>query len=162
MRNWRQKSPEKAKAIEERRSKTKKRKQWKDAYNQEYYDEHREELCQYQRDWRRANPKRRDHYKIRRRNKNKALPSTLTYVQWEAIKQRYNHRCAYCQVEGKKLVREHMLPADRGGGFTKENIVPSCHSCNASKKTMAAQEFVDSGRAKNPHPVLLARLQETS
>jgi len=78
----------------------------------------------------------------KRRGLSKDLPSTLTSIEWEEIKKKYKYRCVYCG-EKKPLTRDHLIPLSKGGGFTKENIVPACKRCNS---------------IKNNHPVLLQLL----
>lgn len=73
---------------------------------------------------------------IRRGHKRKALIKEnfdLTAAEWRAIKKRFKYRCAYCG-EKKKLTRDCVIPLNRGGCYTKFNIVPACLSCNCSKK----------------------------
>jgi len=142
MRKWRTDNPERAKAIEDRRRNTKKRKEWKLKYNREYYTEHAEELRQYQRDWRKNNPKQRDDYKRESIARRRALPDILTEHEWQEILVKYNHCCAYCGSSDSKIYEEHWIPAIHGGGRTKENIVPSCHRCNSRKGTKTGDEFI--------------------
>jgi len=70
----------------------------------------------------------------RRRALDKLLPSTLTAEEWEQIKKQYKYRCVYCGEE-KELTRDHIIPLTKGGAFTKDNVVPACRSCNATKHT---------------------------
>ncbi len=71
----------------------------------------------------------------------KNLPNTLTEEEWQEILKQYHHACAYCGDKKSKLQREHNIPAVRGGGYTKENIVPACATCNYQKGTMTGDEF---------------------
>lgn len=68
----------------------------------------------------------------RRRIRDKSVPATLTDTEWKEIKKRYNYRCVYCGKK-KPLTRDHIIPLSKGGGLTKENVVPACKSCNSSK-----------------------------
>jgi 5-methylcytosine-specific restriction endonuclease McrA len=89
--------------------------------NKEYYDdikERRNEIL------RRAGQK----YRALKRE----LPADLTEEQWIRCVAYFNHRCAYCGRK-RKLAQEHIVPVDKGGGYTVENIVPSCKPCNSSK-----------------------------
>lgn len=61
------------------------------------------------------------------------LPYTLTEAQWEEIKASYFHSCVYCNRQDVPLQREHIVPVTKGGGYTPDNIVPACASCNSSK-----------------------------
>lgn len=58
--------------------------------------------------------------------------ATLTLDEWQEIKKKYKYRCVYCG-EKKKLTMDHIIPVSKGGSFTKENILPSCQSCNSKK-----------------------------
>lgn len=65
------------------------------------------------------------------------LPCTLTQAEWEDNLAFYDYSCAYCGKPwyelDRKLHREHIIPPIMGGGYTKENIVPACGSCNNRK-----------------------------
>lgn len=63
----------------------------------------------------------------------KKLPNTLTESEWEENKNLFDNRCAYCGKESK-LTQDHIIPVSRLGGYTKNNIVPCCPSCNSSKQ----------------------------
>jgi len=89
----------------------------------------------------------RDYYneqERKRHNLKNNLPATLTKENWEEILKLYNYRCYYCNSLGTKsnpLEKEHKIPLIRGGGYTKENIVPACRNCNAKKHTLTDREF---------------------
>lgn len=67
------------------------------------------------------------------RAKKKQLPNSFTAEQWAECLEYFNHSCAYCGEHYEVLEQEHFIPVSKGGEFTKNNIVPSCRSCNASK-----------------------------
>lgn len=69
------------------------------------------------------------------------LPSTLTRTEWEDIQKTYDYRCAYCG-EKKKLAQDHVIPIVKGGGYTAENIVPACKSCNSKKRDKDLSVFL--------------------
>lgn len=72
----------------------------------------------------------------RRRALEAELPATLTEEQWNMLLDAYGHKCAYCgehPENGGALHKEHVVPVSRGGGYTLENIVPACGSCNSRK-----------------------------
>jgi 5-methylcytosine-specific restriction endonuclease McrA len=52
-------------------------------------------------------------------------------------------RCYYCRqiVSFKELTMDHLVPLTRGGRSTRENLVPSCKSCNTRKKNMLPLEW---------------------
>jgi len=75
---------------------------------------------------------------------NNSAPDTLTAEELEAILTAYGNTCAYCRKQLRTDVRkthrqyrtlDHVVPIDRGGGNTKENVVPCCFSCNLRKNT---------------------------
>jgi len=72
---------------------------------------------------------RNDHKK---RLREISLPNTLTAEEWVQIKKQFKHRCIYCG-EKKPLTHEHIIPLSRGGGFTKDNILPACKECNSRR-----------------------------
>lgn len=86
----------------------------------------------------RANGRIRYH---RRQARIAKLPHTLTQEQWQEILEEYGHACAYCGRGDVPLEQEHKVPVTRGGGYTRENIVPACVSCNRRKGTKTAEEL---------------------
>jgi hypothetical protein len=71
-------------------------------------------------------------YQNNQRTKLLNLPSTLNIYDWLNILEKYDYRCAYCG--GKYEVLEHIKPVSKGGGTTKNNVVPACNKCNNSLK----------------------------
>jgi len=76
----------------------------------------------------------------KRKAKKRKLPRNLTVEQWEKIKSDFNNSCAYC---GSKLplAQEHFIPLSKGGEYTVNNIIPSCQSCNSSKRDKSFFEW---------------------
>jgi 5-methylcytosine-specific restriction endonuclease McrA len=62
--------------------------------------------------------------------------------------------CHYCgrQVAHSDLTMDHLVPLSRGGRSTKDNLVPSCKTCNNLKKTMLPLEWEEHLRCKPPVP----------
>lgn len=52
-------------------------------------------------------------------------------------------RCWYCgrKTACRDLTMDHLVPLSRGGKSTRENIVPSCKTCNTLKKSMLPLEW---------------------
>lgn len=90
-----------------------------------YRETHKEEIREYRR-------KYGSFYDQIRHAREKGVPATLSANDWVTIKNLFQNRCAYCG-RAEKLEKEHFLPLSLGGGFTKENIIPACRSCNAKK-----------------------------
>lgn len=56
--------------------------------------------------------------------------------------ERDNHTCQYCgkRLDTRALNLDHVVPRDRGGRTTWENIVCSCITCNSRKGNRTPQE----------------------
>jgi 5-methylcytosine-specific restriction endonuclease McrA len=62
----------------------------------------------------------------------------------------FNNSCAYCGISneecldktGKSLEQEHIIPISKKGGYTKNNIIPACKSCNNSKSNKDLGDFI--------------------
>lgn len=67
---------------------------------------------------------------------------TLTREEWQAIKARYQHRCAYCQQRPfGTLTQDHIVPISKGGFHTRINVIPACKSCNSKKGARPAFRY---------------------
>lgn len=76
------------------------------------------------------------HNQHRRRARIRNSPiNDYDVNDWIACLSHFESSCAYCGSEGE-LHQEHVVPLFKGGSNTKSNVVPSCPSCNWSKKTM--------------------------
>ena len=49
------------------------------------------------------------------------------------VLKRDNHRCQYCGRSSVPLTLDHVLPKQRGGRDSWENLVAACHPCNVKK-----------------------------
>lgn len=126
-------------------------------YNQQYHEENRERILEYNRQWHQENKESQKEYRKKyrienmelgrlltqkRRMRKKKLPATLSLKQWNKIKEDFNDSCAYCGMTEKEHLKEfsehlhqdHFIPLSKGGGYTQNNIIPACKSCNTSKK----------------------------
>lgn len=61
-------------------------------------------------------------------------------ISRSSIMARDAHTCQYCGARGKNLTLDHVLPRDRGGGHTWENVVACCTDCNNKKGNRTPQE----------------------
>lgn len=68
----------------------------------------------------------------------------LTEKEWEFAIKYFGHKCAYCGKPTMKLERDHLHPLIKGGELSRNNVVPSCRSCNASKKDNDVDEWYPS------------------
>lgn len=103
----------------------------------EYYMANKEKIIEYQRRYAIENREKVREWSLIRQKRRQALKrkllSTLTLEQWKECLSFFNNCCAYCGSEVELLEQEHVIPLSKGGCYIKENIVPACHSCNASK-----------------------------
>ena len=91
------------------------------------------------------NPIQRSSQAQRRRARKRSLPNTFTIANWMDVLAQFAHKCAYCGVDelfSGGLSQEHLVPMHIGGGYVIGNIAPSCQSCNSSKGTLTAVEFI--------------------
>ena len=68
--------------------------------------------------------------KRRREFRKRSLPATLTQVDWQAALEYFEWSCVYCGATGD-LHQDHFIPLSKGGGYTIDNIVPSCKELHA-------------------------------
>ena len=63
------------------------------------------------------------------------LPVQEVKFSRESLFERDNYRCQYCgnNFEADQLNMDHVIPRDRGGRTSWENIVTSCIQCNSQK-----------------------------
>lgn len=85
-------------------------------------------------EWRKNNTERISTIKQARYNRIKNLPCEMNHDDWLEALSDFNNECAYCGESNVELTREHFIPVIDGGGFTKDNIIPACRSCNSSKQ----------------------------
>ena len=94
-------------------------------YSKEYYKKNKEKFI---------------NTAIAREHKKKLLICDLTVEDWDNALKFFDNRCAYCGNEGK-LHREHIIPMSKGGGYTRNNIIPSCIPCNQSKSNLMLEQW---------------------
>jgi 5-methylcytosine-specific restriction endonuclease McrA len=68
------------------------------------------------------------------------VPRKRIQLNRKNIIKRDGHQCQYCgKVDGSVTV-DHVIPRDRGGGDTWENLVCACVRCNTKKKNRTPKE----------------------
>lgn len=155
------------------------------ATNKKYRDQNKEYVSEKNKEWREKNRQKHidDANEWRRNNRERArtnntlshhrrianglcLPNTLTKKQWKAILDQFNHSCAYCGRSLKHLQQEHVIPIKKGGGYTKENIIPACKRCNGTKSDMDLLDFLEYmdviGIGGNVNPLVYGYLNKKS
>lgn len=71
--------------------------------------------------------------KARRRARLAEVEVALTNSEWLEIVEFHGGKCVYCGCVPETLEMDHVVPISKGGGHTKENVVPACKPCNSSK-----------------------------
>lgn len=110
-------------------------------YLREYYEENKEHHAEYGKKYRQENPEVSRRKSQRRRARMAKLPHTLTVEEWEKALEFFNHSCAYCGVSDDNIGKEHVIPIVKGGGYTADNIIPACRTCNSSKNTTDMEKW---------------------
>jgi 5-methylcytosine-specific restriction endonuclease McrA len=153
-REWVKKHPKRAKAAVQawwlNRANAR---QLRKCYADRFDTRHPGRRLRHQRDWAAANPEKvrarnsrwsRAHpiegrlNAHRRRLREIRAPGTFTRDEWLETLDIFGHLCAYCLrpedgSNARKLTIEHVIPLDRGGEHSPDNIVPACLSCNSAK-----------------------------
>ena len=72
-----------------------------------------------------------------------------------------DYKCQYCgkKLPTKELNMDHVIPRDRGGGTSWENVVISCIRCNSKKSNRLPKE---AGMRLLKEPKRPSRRQEIS
>lgn len=142
---YRENNLEKLLMYDKRRSKS--RTESRKIYNKGYYEKnsdeiHKHNILYYEKNstrckknsirYRKENLEKEVIYKQRRNAIKRLLPHTLTVIQFKYTIHCFGGMCCYC---GRKLplTQDHFIPSSKGGGYTFDNIVPACGSCNSSK-----------------------------
>ena len=110
-------------------------------YSRKYRQDNKEETLEYNKKYRQDNPEVYRLHQKRRRKRMAQLPHDLTLEEWEDALEFFNDSCAYCGVSDDTVGKEHIIPVVKGGGYTADNIIPSCKSCNSSKHTSDMEEW---------------------
>jgi 5-methylcytosine-specific restriction endonuclease McrA len=68
------------------------------------------------------------------------VPRKRILLSRNNILKRDNHRCQYCGTDRSPFTVDHVVPRDRGGQDTWENLVCACADCNSRKSNRTPQE----------------------
>ena len=106
------------------------------------YQKYRPRRLEVNRQYARSHKALRSVHSSKRRALKKGAETFLfTLKDWERLKTRYRHCCAYCGVYSEELHQEHVIPLERGGRHSLGNILPSCPTCNYSKQDSYVMEW---------------------
>jgi hypothetical protein len=104
--------------------------------SREYYFVNKEKLNEYNRDYYRT--PRGKFSMIRKNAKQRGLLFELQYEYYES--NLWGKPCHYCGID---LEATGLDRKDSKGGYTKNNIVPSCLNCNSKKGTTPYEEYAN-------------------
>lgn len=65
----------------------------------------------------------------------------ITSEWFDGLKTEHDNKCFYCCDSNRPLTMDHVIPLKRGGKHIRENIVPSCKSCNCKKSARLISEW---------------------
>jgi 5-methylcytosine-specific restriction endonuclease McrA len=68
------------------------------------------------------------------------VPQKRILLNRRNIIKRDNHQCQYCESTDRTFTVDHVVPKDRGGRDTWENLVCACVDCNARKRNRTPHE----------------------
>lgn len=178
---WRQRNPEREKANKEKQKVDPHAQAIKKAYQREYYQANRASFAAKNAAWQRQNPDKvakahrrynETHPEVRRRIKQsrltyaRSLPSTFTGQDWRSALVYFHGCCAYCGNPPSLfdtytvLHEEHFIAQINGGGYTPDNILPACQSCNLSKGERDPREWCIERFGKRKAREILARIEQ--
>ena len=81
------------------------------------------------------------------------LPSVIRLREYVRIKRkdivlsrrnilkRDNHTCQYCGLKSIPMTIDHIIPRNKGGGDSWQNLVAACVSCNARKANKSLNDI---------------------
>lgn len=66
--------------------------------------------------------------------------------------------CCYCGIplDRSNYTRDHLIPVNRGGKTTHDNIKPCCYDCNQEKGNMMPSTYIEFVRGGDFDPEKLA------
>jgi hypothetical protein len=96
--------------------------------------------------------KRANHLRRRMLKANANAYFKITYQTIEFIIEKYDGKCAYCNIDCRnKFHIDHKIPLSRGGDNRVENLALSCPTCNLKKKDKTDIEFLAKLKSKKPY-----------
>lgn len=78
-------------------------------------------------------PEAKRQYDRDRRARKKVGGGTVTKKEWQAILDKYGHKCLYPDCERTDVTMDHVVPLSRGGTHTADNVQPLCAHHNQTK-----------------------------
>ncbi len=76
------------------------------------------------------------------------------------ILRRDNHTCQYCGINSTRMTIDHIIPKQKGGLDTWENLITACVECNSKKGNQSLHEAGMILRSKPKRPSVVIHLQK--
>jgi len=95
--------------------------------------------------------KLREYARIQRRN---------IVLSRKNILKRDNHTCQYCGVHSTRLTIDHIVPRQKGGPDTWENLVTACVPCNTQKGHKSVSEVKMKLKSSPRKPLVIVHFQK--
>ena len=68
------------------------------------------------------------------------VPRKRVLMNRKNVIKRDGHKCQYCGTHEGPVTVDHVIPKDRGGQDTWENLVCACMACNTKKRNRTPRE----------------------
>lgn len=98
-----------------------------------WHQENKERHSWLNKRWLENNREKANLQTVKYQHLKKMLPFDFSLSDWEVCLDYFDNSCAYCGDKESDLEKEHFIPVSKGGGYTKDNIIPACSFCNSSK-----------------------------
>lgn len=163
-RRWYHANPEKAKAQKRRTYLAHKVED--NARSQQWSRTHPQAVYEKTRRYRQTHPDKVLALYRNRRARKRGLAHGFTASDWQKALDYFHGCCAYCgEPPGfwSHLAQDHFLPESRGGGYTKDNIVPACHGiggCNNHKSDSDPRKWLAKRFGKRKAKAILKQIQD--
>jgi len=135
-------------------------------YRTHHLDEHRESNRLYDQ----RHPEVGRAKAARRRARKKTLPIDFTKENERFALDYFEHKCAICGRGADfwtVITMDHWIAASKGGGYTRANLVPICHSrkdgcgtCNESKQDKSPLIWLTERYGKRKAKQIIQRIEE--
>lgn len=116
--------------------------------------------------WAKAHPDKARAKVQKRRDRKRSLVATFHNSHWRDCLEYWHGVCAYCGNppllwdKSSVLTQEHFIPVAASGGYTPDNIVPACKSCNSSKCDSDPAKWLTQRFGKRKAKVILKKIQD--
>lgn len=110
-------------------------------YSKKYRVENRESITKQRSEYYQKNKHKSAEARQRRTSREYNVPHTLTPKEWEETLLYFGNKDAYTGLEMKVTSQDHVIPVSKGGGYTKQNIIPCEINVNISKGNRDMEEW---------------------